>query len=830
MNSINSRLREVLDNRQQDYNMPFLWMHGEDHATLALELDKIYQSGIRGVCVESRPHENFCREQWWGDMDLILSHCKEKGMEVWLLDDKHFPTGEANGAITEKYPHLKKKALAEFHTDVRGPVQGGAVILPTLTSENELVSVVACRRADGSDNQNLVGEFLDLTDHVQDGLVFFDLPDGVYRIYSFYTRVVDDKHMDTMNPESVDVLIQEVYETHYQHYQSYFGNVFRGFFSDEPFIQRDTLLALRGDVAAKNTAYPWNDLLREKFSEKLGCDCRKYLPAIWAPTEGISPRIRTAYMDAVTELYRVHFNKRVSDWCHAHGVSYIGHIIEDNNTHSSFLAGGHYFRSLDHMDMAGIDVVLCQIVPGMQDHRIHVPCSYDIADPDFFSFGLAKLAASHAHLQPAKQGRAMCEMFGAYGWAEGTKMMKWLVDHMIVRGINRFVPHAFSMKPRDPDCPPHFYANGENPQYSAFGKLMQYADRQIHLTTAGEYVCGSALLYHAEAEWSGGQFQYYHTVARALTEAQLEFDILSCDYLQTGSVCDGKLVVGPCRFHSLIVPRSEYLPRPVLEKLQDLADQGVPIIWMESRTVLDTDCKPFSGDFGTVVSLEQLPDCLRSRGFWDLRLPDPFRYLRYTHRTDGTTHLYMLFNESVDRTFQGKPEFSADFGIPVVYDPWTGTTVSCPDGVIKLEPYETRFVLFGSDLEAPVEIPSAGESHLLNDWTFQVNGEEFHRLGNLAQINSHFAGTVSYQTQFDGTDVRTLDLGQVGETAEVILNGRSLGTRIAPPYRFDLTRNLLPHNTMEVRITTHLGYERRDNFSSFLMLEPMGLLGPVTVQ
>ena len=177
---------------------------------------------------------------------------------------------------------------------------------------------------DDPHNQNLTGEFMDLTAHVSDGLVFFDLPEGVYRIFTFYTKTVADQHMDTMNPDSVDVLINEVYETHYAHYKDYFGNVFQGFFSDEPFLQRDTVLALRGDYAPKGMTYPWNDLLREKFSEKLGEDCRKYLPAIWAPTAGVSPKVRTAYMDAVTELYNTHFNKRVADWCHAHGVRYIG--------------------------------------------------------------------------------------------------------------------------------------------------------------------------------------------------------------------------------------------------------------------------------------------------------------------------------------------------------------------------------------------------------------------------------------------------------------------------------------------------------------------------
>lgn len=72
---------------------------------------------------------------------------------------------------------------------------------------------------------------------------------------------------------------------------------------------------------------------------------------------------------------------------------------------------------------------------------------------------MTKLATSLGHLDPRKRGRTFCEIFGAYGWAEGLKLMKWLTDHMLVRGVNHFVPHAFSQKEfPDWDCPPHFYA------------------------------------------------------------------------------------------------------------------------------------------------------------------------------------------------------------------------------------------------------------------------------------------------------------------------------------------------------------------------------------
>ena len=80
----------------------------------------------------------------------------------------------------------------------------------------------------------------------------------------------------------------------------------------------------------------------------------------------------------------------------------------------------------------------------------------------------------------------MCEIFGAYGWSEGVRMMKYLVDHFLVRGINHYVPHAFSAKLYpDPDCPPHFYAHGHNPQFRHFGALMRYLNRMCALINDG---------------------------------------------------------------------------------------------------------------------------------------------------------------------------------------------------------------------------------------------------------------------------------------------------------------------------------------------------------
>lgn len=829
MNDISSRLLENLRGDTADYQLPFLWLHGEDDETLLRELQKIYDCGIRGVCVESRPHEGFGTDSWWADLDLILGRCRELGMDLWLLDDKHFPTGYANGLLDAKYPERRKKTVCERHTDVRGPVNGGAVLVPP--EAEDILSVTAYRRVARPGTQDLEPEFLDLTDRVRDGLIPLDLPEGIFRIFTVYTRVCDDHHIDVLSDQSVDVLLEAVYEPHYARYGSEFGKTFKGFFSDEPYILRNSRLALRGGVPDKDVAFPWNGEVEQLLTQKLGRDCRALLPTLWWNTPGLSPTLRTAYMDTVSALYSANFNRKIQAWCHARGAAYIGHIVEDDGQHCGFLAGGHYFRSLDGMDMAGVDVVLDQIVPGLQDVDACVPCSYDIADPDFFSFSLAKLAASHAHVQPEKQGRVLCEMFGAFGWAEGTKMMKWLADHMIVRGVNRFVPHAFSPKEDDPDCPPHFYAGGANPQYPAFGLLTRYADRQIHLTSAGECVPGAAILYHAEAEWSGGQYDTFYAAARLLAENQLEFDILSCDYLLTGQAENRRLRVGNTAFSCLIVPESEYLPRTALEKMKALAECGVPVLWLGRKTEKAADCRPFDPDFGTVVVKDGLASYVRREIGWDIALSAPFRGMRYLHRRSGGTELYMLFNEDVENTFDGEITFSAGAGPRLSYDAWTGKLTRCADRHVTLAPYETRFYLFGAEVPAdPAPMPLTAAKALSLHWTVTADGRtwETDTLTPLSRTLPRFGGTAVYRTVLPETGGRVLDLGNVGETAEVLLGGKSLGVRIAPPYRFDLPEGAA--GPLEVRVTTNLGFARRDRFSRYLLLEPTGLLGPVTVR
>lgn len=84
--------QQVLEGTYDNHVLPFLWMKGESHKTIAEYLEKIAGADIHEVCLESRPHPVFCGEGWWRDLRFVIDECKQLGLKLWILDDAHFPT------------------------------------------------------------------------------------------------------------------------------------------------------------------------------------------------------------------------------------------------------------------------------------------------------------------------------------------------------------------------------------------------------------------------------------------------------------------------------------------------------------------------------------------------------------------------------------------------------------------------------------------------------------------------------------------------------------------------------------------------------------------
>lgn len=818
---MDKKLQQCLKGEEFDYLMPFLWLKGDCREALYQEILAIKQSGCNSFCAESRPYPDFCGEKWWDDFGFILKTARELNMHVWLLDDKHFPTGYANGAIEKKHPHLRKKMLRCEMVDVLGPQREVALLCDEYTKSGDtILSVVAYRRT--GEGVDCYDEVIDLTDTIDDGLIHFDIPEGMWRVFFLLKTQKPTawapNHIDMLNPDSTELMISEVYKPQYEHFAEYFGNTFRGFFSDEPgFLNTSGHCCKLGD----DMPLPWRDDIPDLMAEKL-CVSRSEviakLPALWNKIGDITD-FRATYMDIVSSLYAKNFTEKLRDWCHAHNVEHIGHIIEDSGAGSRLGYGsGHFFRALDAQDMSGVDVVLHQIIPGQTEmkHSALVGTGR-LADPTFYTYALAKLGASHSHLNPNMKNRAMCEIFGAFGFAEGLPFMKKLADHMLACGISRFVPHAFSPKYPDSDCPPHFYCGGAYPQYEQFGMLMKYIQRVIHLFEGGVHKAPVALYYNAECEWAGDETDTYFAVAKELTQNQIDFDFVSEDYLCNAKTVDGKICINEEQYQLLVLPGCKYITPRMRALLQKLEQENVPFYFRGIAPV------GFESHLKAIIPYE-------------IYLSTPAPQLRYYHVTRNSLEIFMFKNDgeaSIDTGINGLP--GGEFA---VYDAWNNKLYRKDDPRLVLASGESIIWIFGEDTQSLAKYRhpstlSGEEMNILWNITAGENTYSSTPLFNLTAKGglTRYSGKIHYTAECElPADTKMLDLGIVGEVAQLTLNGVDCGTCVAPPYAFDISNAVRAgKNLVEIEVVNNPAYRERDRFSVFMKLTPSGILGPVKV-
>ena len=131
--------QQVLNGTYDNHVLPFLWMKGESQQTIAEYLEKIAGADTHEVCLESRPHPDFCGEGWWRDLRFVIDTCKQLGLKIWILDDAHFPTGYANGAVKKAAPELRKVVLTHHTIDVVGPTPQASIVLTNMFDKTALL-------------------------------------------------------------------------------------------------------------------------------------------------------------------------------------------------------------------------------------------------------------------------------------------------------------------------------------------------------------------------------------------------------------------------------------------------------------------------------------------------------------------------------------------------------------------------------------------------------------------------------------------------------------------------------------------------------------------
>ena len=788
-----------MKNLNIDAVVPFLWVRDEEQCVIEKEIDAIKALSINAFMIESRPRNlsesDFGKDSWFARISKILAYARKLNMHVWLLDDKSFPTGSANGKINLKYPHLRAKQLKCVAIDFALNGQPSFVLTGVKDNTNDRIIYACICGENGLTEISCTGK---------ERIVKVPYIKGLFRAY-FLIETEDsperDGYIDMLNPDSVGVLIEEVYKPHYERFKEYFGTTFMGYFSDEPrfcnginWYYGTPLSMYDYKVGKINVAYPISNNVYNVLKEK-GYGAQDFL-SLFTDIKNGYKEFRADYMDVITDEYSKNFVGCLSKWCKERGVWYAGHVIEDMGVHFTTGCGaGHYFKAMRGADFAGIDVVLHQIKPFYADRKSVSPVEGGVVDGKFFNFTLAKLASSVAVQSATANGKSLCEIFGAYGWGESLPDMLYLTNHMAVRGINHFIPHAFSMDLYDKDCPPYFYGQGKNPSYDGYKKLFEY----MHYLSqySKKSYAKVAVFYNAESVWSGEEYLSIDDVAKVLTENQIEFDFIDKDNLIRAEKVDGQIRICDCEYSHLIVPKG-YLQEKTKKLFDDL---GVNVIY-----VSDQELNLIVNDLESVV-------CSAKKD----------KSLRIKKVSDNT---YMLFNESLDSI---ENCILTEEKLYLI-DPLNDKILSESENGrldFTLNPAQALFATSkpSANYECAEKLVQIGRVKEANVFVKAFDKEEFSFVGekNIAYTpcieDYDFSGSVKYEFNITAEKDQYLSIDYYGEFVKIDVNGLEKSFITSPT----VVKLSIGGNLIKITVCNTLANTMKDFLSAYSSISACGL-------
>ena len=477
-------------------------------------------------------------------------------------------------------------------------------------------------------------------------------------------------------------------------------------------------------------------------------------------------KARIDYYDVMSQLFVERFLNPIRDWCRKNGLKSGGHFGGEDQVEGNSLYGyGHILRDLRAMDCPGVDVIWRQLWP---TNAVNMP--------------FPRYASSSARQKGDKF--AVSETFAVYGASTSPLEMKWVVDHLLVRGINAFVISSTAYEKNEYDN--RVFGKGVH-TWDFQKPFFDYCTRMSVRLSEGRPSVDTAVFFDIRGIWAGGQYRTeaadrHVEASHNLERAHVDHDFVDDDAIIGATVRDGRLVVGRMSYATVVLPTWKWMDPKAAAKLAAFEKAGGRVIRGTDVRAARPTCVITGEDHEDISVMKRI--------------------------LDGGKARYFIVNEALaprDVTIAGIGRRVFGPGESLIWD----------EGDPALAPEE-------------FEVVSAigGWTPELGDWRTR-KGEAF-------------SGTDTYRTTFRHAGGKAiLDLGTVCWYCQVKLNGEDLPAKGFPPYVWDVELKS-GENVLEVTVantganetaakakkTSYDRYLRKFN----LLNHESGLFGPVTLK
>lgn len=173
---VETRFRELpMDARR--LTGPLFWLHGDDaRDKLQTYVGKVFEGGNGSFTPESRPHTDWLGAGWWRDLEICLESAKNHDLQMWIFDEKWWPSQAVAGKVPSRYA---AKRLEAETSKMTGP---GRFQADGYAGESYVAAIAGKVNADGRiDGASLV----DLAPYIRQGKLSWQAPPGAWHIMKF---------------------------------------------------------------------------------------------------------------------------------------------------------------------------------------------------------------------------------------------------------------------------------------------------------------------------------------------------------------------------------------------------------------------------------------------------------------------------------------------------------------------------------------------------------------------------------------------------------------------------------------------------------------------
>lgn len=711
---------------------------------------------------------------------------------------------------------------------------------------------------------------IDVTEHMSpDGALNWTPPPGRWKVLRLgYSLTGKTNHPATaeatgLEVDKFDAVAVEAYLNHYlDMYRDAAGADMMG---------AHGLRALLTDSTEVGPAN-WTPHMLEHFQRLRGYDATAWLPVLTGEIIGSRTQSDAFLFDfrhTLAELHSTQHYGTVAKVAHERGLIVYGESLE-----------GERVALGDDLDMRSFADIPMAALWSFRDH----PRPGYIADD--------RGAASVAHLRGSTL--VACESLTSIGqpWTYAPRDLQPMIDQIFANGVNRAVIHTSVHQPLD---------RGPGLSLAVFGQYftrleswaemakpwVDYIARNCYLLQQGRNVADVAYFYGEDTPVAvQAKDRYLPDVPRAYA-----YDFVSANALDLLSVDNGDLVSrGGARYKVLYLnAKSAHMTLTTLRKIAAFAEAGGTIVGeapQSSPSLMDD-----AGEFtqltrrlwagpgttevgrGRVIAGRDLEAALAHVGCAPDFAHASDAEIQFVHRRFDGGDLYFVTNRT-EAQVQGEARFRvtgkaaelwrADSGLAeLISYRFDGQHTVVP---LDLRAYESVFVVFRtatSAAAANVPRPSYQQVGAVDGpWNvaFQPGrgapaSVTLASLGSLSEQTEsgvkYFSGVATYTKTFDlPADARRgapllVDLGAIGDIAEVRVNGRYAGTAWKAPYRVDIGPYVRAgRNSIDIRVANlwvnrligdqqqgaeKIGFTAVPTFTRTAPLRPSGLIGPVTL-